>query len=343
MSVEPLVSAVLVVVHRARAVGACLDSLARQDEPRWEALVVLNGATPEAEAEVFRRARSDARVRPVQIAATTASRARNIGLKEARAHLLYFLDDDVELPPGGIAAVARIFASDPGIAIAGGPNLTPPDDPPFAHITGELLASRLGTGIARPRYRSLAAHDAKERDLTLCNLAVRRALFRGNFAFPVLFGGEENVLMGHASHAGHRLWYSPELWVHHRRRVTVPSFLAQMHRYGFGRGLAIHSAPGTFHAAYFLPVLLVGYLAMLPFLSYLGPASFAPLGVYCGLVLLTTAAIAIRAERHAHALLLLPPLFFSAHVAYAFGLLRGLVHGARYGVRGRRADAPRVG
>ncbi len=341
MREPPLVSAVVVVVHRAFEVGACLDSLLAQDESSWEAVVVLNGATAEVSADVERRAALDARIRPIVVRGTTASQARNVGLSEARSSLLYFLDDDVEVPEGGIREVAELFAAHPDVAIAGGPNLTPPDDPRFARLTGALLASPLGTGITHSRYECAPPGEAKERNLTLCNLAARRSLFRDGFAFPALFGGEENVLMGQASEGGHRLWYSPKLWVHHRRRRTLSGYLSQIHRYGFGRAIALKGAPRTFHVAYFAPVMFLAYLVLAPFLARVSSWAFAPLALYAALTVVASLRAAIRARLFA-APLLLPPLFLATHLTYAVGLLRGLFRQTPAVARQLASDSSRI-
>jgi hypothetical protein len=206
-----------------------------------------------------------------------------------------------------------------------------------------VLGTRAGSGIARPRYRSATARPARERDLTLCNLAARRSLFQGGFGFPVLFGGEENVMMGHASQGGHRLWYAPELWVYHRRRTTVGEFLSQMYRYGWGRSNALRSAPGTFHPAYFVPVLFVGYLISVPLSPAALPLSLAPLGLYGLLAVTTAVGVASRTGLWGASLAWTPPLLLGMHGAYAVGLVRGLARRSHASVRHVNRSAPRVG
>lgn len=330
----PLVSAIVVTYDRARMVSACIESVLRQSEARLEIIVVLNGASDSVERIVKGHAATDDRVRLIVCPKTSASEARNAAVAASRAPLLYFLDDDVEVPEQGIASVTSLFDSRRDVAIAGGPNLTPPDDPPFAQLAGELLASPFGTGITRPRYTPTAAHPTNERHLTLCNLAVRRNVFTGGTSLPSGWGGEENVLMGRAARLGHRLWYAPELWVYHRRRFTLRGHLSQIRRYGFGRGVAIHSAPGTFHLAYFMPVGLLLYLLATPALAPLWSwGALFPLGLY-GLAALTASVpIATRRRRWAD-LIGLPPLFAMTHLAYALGLIRGLARS--YGSSGTR-------
>jgi GT2 family glycosyltransferase len=327
-----LLSAVIVAFDRAALVDKCLESLALQTERRFEAIVVLNGATAAVERVVVDCANADPRVRIVRSGPTTASEARNAGIEIANGGLIYFLDDDVEVPPDGFAVALRVFAEHPDVAIAGGPNLTPPDDPGFAQMCGEVLASRFGTGITHYRYAIGREGKASERNLTLCNLVVARRLFEQGERFPKPFGGEENVLMGRAMHLGHRLWYSPSLWVYHRRRSRPREHVAQASRYGFGRGIALHTGPRTFHVAFFAPVLLLGVVLCTPLaLLRYGPLAVVPLAVYGLLACVASCFIAFRTKQWRF-VVFLPSLFFVTHLAYAVGLLRGL----RWGLDHRR-------
>jgi len=337
MSVDaPLVSAIVVSATRASALSECLDSLLAQTEPRLQVVVVLNGAIPEVCSAAAARAEADDRLTTLPVSRTSASEARNLGLAEARAKLLYFVDDDVVVPEGSIRAVIDLFDAHPEVCMAGGPNLTPPDDPEFAQLAGALLGHPFGTGITYHRYCAAPEHSATERDLTLCNLAARRSVFERGFRFPGRWGGEENTLMGRVSHAGGRLWYSPTLRVLHRRRSTVRGYATQIVRYGFGRGIAIHSAPKTFHPAFFAPVGLLGYLALSPALLCVSSWALLPGVAYAAASVAASATIAVRHRRPSYASRL-PPLFLVTHLAYAAGLLKGLARGRQ--CRPRRSVA----
>jgi len=319
MSSKPATSVVVVCSHRVGPLTECLDSLASQTSDDFEVVAVCNGATRAVTDLVA--ARESSRVRRIDLpAGTTASEARNQGVTAARADVLYFIDDDVIVPPSALAEVVRAFAEHPDVDIIGGPNLTPPDDPEFAQLTGEILASPLGTGVTRVRYAKAQAQHATERHLILCNMAVRRTVFDAGLRFPVFFGGEENVLMGHADRLGFRLRYEPTVWVHHRRRGRLREFVSQIYRYGHGRGLALRHAPRTFHPAYLVPVGFTGYLLTLPVLALAGPLAAVPLAAYGAAVGAESLRIAIR-RRAPHWLPALPPLFLVTHITYAAGLV----------------------
>jgi len=107
-------SGITVVVctrDRAPSLARCLASLARLDPPAAEVLVVDNaprdGSTREAVAATpFRYVREE---RP------GLDNARNRGIAEARGDIIAFTDDDVEVDPRWIGALATAF-QDPGIA-----------------------------------------------------------------------------------------------------------------------------------------------------------------------------------------------------------------------------------
>jgi GT2 family glycosyltransferase len=342
MSAEPATSVVVVCCQRAHALAECLDSLAAQTVDDFEVVVVCNDVTPAVANLVA--ARLGEQVRRVELGpGITVSQARNHGVAAARAKALYFIDDDVIVPPDTLAELARAFAEHRSVDIFGGPNLTPPDDPDFAQLTGEILASLWGTGVTRLRYAKAPAQPATERHLILCNLAVRRSVFEAGIRFPVLFGGEENVLMGHADQQGFKLRYLPELWVYHRRRATLRDYVAQVYRYGCGRALALRFAPRTRHPAYLVPVGFTGYLLALPVLALAGPVAALPLAAYGAVVGVESVRIAVR-RRAPRWLPVLPPLFLVTHVTYAVGLAVTLVHPPKPDVcDGPIADRGRTG
>lgn len=326
----------VVAYDRFHDVDACIASIRAQTLPACECVVVLNGASDATRAVVERHAEQDERIRPVITARMSASAARNLACEHVRAPLVHFLDDDVILPPELFDVVKRAMDEHPEVGIFGGPNLTPPDEPPFCQMTGALLAGRFGTGIARARYRRLAPGPAEECDLILCNLVVRRTVLDQGIVFPGLFGGEENVLMGHARSRGIAMWYSPDAWVHHRRRRDLRSYWEQVTRYGAGRANAMALAPHTVRLAYFVPTAFVAYLVALPLAVWITPWAWAPLGAYVALDLIASVATSATCRKPSWipALLL---LHLVTHVGYGIGFARRL---AALGVsRTSREDA----
>ena len=86
---------------------------------------------------------------------------RNVAIRKTTGDFVFLLDDDLIVPRDLVGKTLAHFDSDQ-VAVVGGPNLTPENDPPFAQLSGELLASRFATGATSSRWRK----DSADRDAT---------------------------------------------------------------------------------------------------------------------------------------------------------------------------------
>lgn len=248
------------------------------------------------------------------------SRQRNQAAAAARGEVLYFLDDDSLTEPGFLRRTARHFA-DPAVAVVGGPSLTPETDTLFQRAVGIALASPLGGGGARNRYRRVGtARATSERELILCNLAFRREVFLAMGGLDErLYPNEENELLDRIAKGGLGLRHDPDLAVERSQRPTLRAFFRQFFGYGRGRGEQTRIA-GVRSVVDFLPSLFLAYLLMLPLLPW--RAALLPLGVY-GLAVIVSALAGVSG-RLLPAILWLMVLYPALHLCYGFGFARGL-------------------
>ncbi|WP_306534203.1 glycosyltransferase family 2 protein [Geobacter sp.] len=249
------------------------------------------------------------------------SRQRNLAAAEAKGEVLYFLDDDSLTGPGFLRSAARHFA-DPAVAVVGGPSLTPETDTLFQRAVGIALASPLGGGGARNRYRRVSpARATSERELILCNLAFRKEIFLALGGLDErLYPNEENELLDRIAKGGLGLRHDPDLAVERSQRPTLRAFFRQFFGYGRGRGEQTRIA-GVRSVVDFLPSLFFAYLLMLPLLPW-WPA-LLPLGVY-GLAVIVSALAGVSGKRLLPAIPWLMILYPALHLCYGFGFARGL-------------------
>lgn len=325
--VGPFISVCVVTGSRPKALAALLVSLRSQvDAPAFEVLV-CGTADPEVAGLVRNYFPS------AQVGLASAVRlggARNFLLPAARGHWLYFLDDDVIIAPHVLASLAELSSRHPEVGVFGGPNDTPPGSSRFQSTQGAVLGSLAGSGPVRRRYTAHRSVPARERDLILCNLAVKREVMVPFNAS--LTGGEENGLLSQLARSGVAMRYEPSLALYHERRPDLRSFARQMYKYGVGRGQVLDHSIKVLGTPYLLPVALLVYLAFLPVLAWLSLWALVPLGVYLAWIVGGALKVALgypRERRTAFAvsLVLLPIV----HIAYATGVVRGLV---------RRSEAP---
>lgn len=252
------------------------------------------------------------------------SRQRNMAAREAGGDLLYFLDDDSRPVASALTLCAAAF-EESGVAVVGGPSLTPDDDSRLQRLLGVALTSLFGAGSVRNRYRSVGSlRLATEQELILCNLAFRRELFLAAGGFDErLYPNEENELLDRIAAAGNKLLHEPNMAVERSQRHTLRAFMRQM--FGYGRGRAQQTLlAGPCSLVSFAPLVFVCYLLALPMLPS-GPLRMLPLLAYSVLALLFSVRAVMDSGRLENILVLF--LFPLMHCCNGVGLLAGFLGG----------------
>ena len=259
------------------------------------------------------------------------SRQRNLAAKEAKGEILYFLDDDSMVCPSTLDRLLKTFAKRDAAAV-GGPSLCPKDAPPLQRIFAALMGSWLVFGPSCARYRQAGRERATtEKELILCNLAVRRSEFeRLGGLDESLYPNEENAFLDRLARKGGALWHDPDLAVYRYPRGTIASFLLMFFRYGRGRGEQTRRHPSRGSILNFVPALFALWLAALAgwcaaSSNWADPwrSPFAwPLWPYVALLACLSLKIARSLGIAAGALA--APLAVLAHGAYGIGLWKGL-------------------
>ena len=207
----PKLSAIVPALNAAATIARCLDALTAQASDEIEIIVVDDGSTDDT-YEIASRYN----VRLLKLPQNMGpSCARNRGAVMARALILFFLDADVAIAPGGLArAGASMSGTDAGAVIGSY------DDDPSARS-------------AISRFKNLAHHYFHQRSRTdattfwgACGV-VRRDLFFAVGGFDEQRHGIEDVELGYRMTArGIRIVLDPGLQVKHLKRWTLRSLVA---------------------------------------------------------------------------------------------------------------------
>lgn len=248
------------------------------------------------------------------------SRQRNAAVAQAEGEIVYFLDDDSLVSSDFLKIVAAHYR-DPQVAVVGGPSLTPATDSLLQRSIGTALASALGGGGMRNRYRAWGqARPTGDQELILCNLSFRRERFLAFGGLDErLYPNEENELLDRMRQAGATLIHDPRLAVFRSQRPTWRLLCRQFLNYGRGRAEQTIISR-RIRPASLLPALFLVYVAAVPFLGQ--PLLWLSLACYGALVLLCSVREAIKA-RTPGMLLRLPLIYAIIHLAYGAGLWWG--------------------
>lgn len=250
------------------------------------------------------------------------SRQRNRGAKLASGDVLYFLDEDVMLPPSTLGRARKAFENDSSLAALGGPNLTPARDSFLQKIFGAALGSGWGTGKSQARYAPVGKRrEAGEKELILSNLLVRADVFESTKGFhESLYPNEENELLDRVKTGKWRVVYDPALFVLKSQRNSFGAFSRQLFGYGKGRARQLALFPswkGLFHT---LPALFLTYLLFLSFAPV--PLLALPLIAYAGLTAIFSLSSA-TSLRNPFAFPFLLVAFPLLHLSYGLGFVIG--------------------
>jgi glycosyltransferase involved in cell wall biosynthesis len=246
---QPKLSVILPTFNRADSLKRALAALLRQTAMpgTYEILVVDNNCTDGTAAVV--RGLADPRVRLIPEPRQGLSFARNAGIAAARAPIVAFTDDDVEVAPDWVDTIVTTLARHPGVDGVGGRVL-----PAWQHGRPPWLT--------REHWAPLALQDhgdarrvfdrAAPIGLIGANVAFRRGVFDriGTFSPHVqrvkdgIGSTEDHELLTRLYEAGGRMLYQPKLLV--MARVPDDRCLRRYHR-------RWHEGHGRFYARMRLP------------------------------------------------------------------------------------------
>jgi glycosyltransferase involved in cell wall biosynthesis len=293
-----------------------LDSVKRQNYPNVSVTVVYDGPPPSvASTETLVRGEG------------SHGPSLKKGLELCNGDLVAIVDDDTIIPPDWLAKAVPVF-SDPRVAFVGGSNLTPPDSSPMEKMIGYVQSSYFGSMRMSSRYNVRAKRsDADETDLIATGIYRRNVILEAYRALGhQVFGSAwENILLTWMRKQGYLISYDPELSFYHERRDSISGLYRQVFKSGSGRARYFKLYPRQMvKKGYMLaPSLFATYLLILPLLVFATRLIILPVALYLITALGISIVFSIR-SRDVRALVLLPALFLTNHLAYGLGFLSGL-------------------
>ncbi len=215
--------------------GPCLDTVLGQQGVDFEVIVVDNGSTdgsPDWVAEHYPQVRLICNERNLGFAA-----GNNVGLRAAAGDVLVLLNQDTEVRPGWLAALAEAV-SDPAVGIAGAKLLYP--DGTIQHAGGHLHGPRgRADHIGRHEPDEGQYDEPREVDfVTGASIALSRAALERigllDEGFPLYF--EDTDWCYRAREAGLRVLYYPAATAVHYESTSIDAqSYAHLAAYDYGR------------------------------------------------------------------------------------------------------------
>ena len=130
------VSVVLPTFDRARQLAAALASVCAQTHERWELLVVDSGGAAGTRAVLDAHA-AEPRIRVLTAVGASGTEGRSHGLEHATGDVVAYLDDDNQMCPGWLHALAWAAATHPESGVFYGARVHDGGHPSRAHLLFE--------------------------------------------------------------------------------------------------------------------------------------------------------------------------------------------------------------
>lgn len=242
----PFASVVVPTMFGRDTLAATLEALCALDYPDYEVLLVDNRRGGAVEPV-------DAPVRVVREPRPGASAARNAGIREAKGDFIAFTDDDVDVDPGWLRAIAQRFAAEPDAGAVTGAvypkELETPAQQWFEEHGAGTARNYAAASFARRGWQVEDRLTGRSDSMyklgpygTGANMAFRAGVLDEIGGFDEALGpgtptkaGEDIELFLRLLTRGHRLAVEPRASVRHTHRRTYPELYDQME--GYGRGL----------------------------------------------------------------------------------------------------------
>lgn len=116
----PFFSVIICTYQRAALIPRALDSLLRQDETDWEAIIVDDGSTDPTSRVVQKYTDADARFRYFHREHGGVARSRNYGVSQAKGLFVTFLDSDDEFLDDHLSSRQQMLLANPEVMLLHG-------------------------------------------------------------------------------------------------------------------------------------------------------------------------------------------------------------------------------
>lgn len=223
MTAPPLISCIVVNWNRRELLRACLLSLARQDYPNRE-IIVVDNCSSDGSVEMLR----DSGLPPVRLICNTQNRgfcaANNQGIDLAQGEFIALLNNDAEAAPDFLSALGRVFEGRPEIGMAAA-KIVVWEDPTLIDKAGHLIypdGQNRGRGTGE---RDRGQFDRGEEVLWPdgCAAMYRKSMLDqiGSFDEDLFAYADDAELGLRARIAGWGCLYTPQAVVRHHRGSTL--------------------------------------------------------------------------------------------------------------------------
>lgn len=227
----PAVSIIIPTLGEPEKLQRLLASAQRQKflgtAEAFEVVVVVNGVKAQGPA-------TEGSIKTINVSEKGVNIARNAGLKEAKAAIVLFLDDDCELhEPYFLARHIRFHAEHPTVFATGGGYQLPANSGRFDEIYNAIQMRWFFSGLLQPGQNETTRYLLGGNFSIKARLAIDHGLL---FDDQIKYGGSESEFFRKSAMLGLELRTNSFDVLHHTRE-TLLSLSRKLYKQGRGKAL----------------------------------------------------------------------------------------------------------
>ncbi|NEQ41228.1 MAG: glycosyltransferase family 2 protein [Okeania sp. SIO3I5] len=215
----PSISVVIPTYNREEVLIDTIADVIKQDYPNFEVLVVDQTATHKPEVQAYLEEKANVgKIKLFHLNWASLPGARNYAVRHCSGEIILFIDDDVRLETGFLAAHVRNYVDRPEVGAVAGRVF---DRMKLGDSGGELEIEDLPPEASDPGiawYHIDLVHTVKPQRVISargCNMSYRREIFtKYGLSFDERFRGsavrEESDFCLRLRQTGYQIWFDPE-------------------------------------------------------------------------------------------------------------------------------------
>jgi GT2 family glycosyltransferase len=325
-------SIIVAVRNEIDHIEECINALYQQDYKEPYEVIIVDGMSTDGTADVLKKLQKKYHFTLIENPKFNAAAGRNLGIKNAKADYVAFIDSDAIAFTDWLSQIQKAFEKNKAAGV-GGPDLLPKNTNQTAQVIGIIMTSPFARGgsLNPSTQHALIDEERSVEHIPTCNVCYTKEILEKIGLFDEAFVKGQDLELNHRLiQAGYKLFYTPKIQVIHYRKQTIKSFAQQIYKWAKAK-IAIIKKHGVTNHAYLLPLYgLVGLLAffilciifhLIPFFMFL---VFITGVSYCLLIVFESARLAKKYQNIN--VLLQGILFFPLiHFTYTYGIIAALV------------------
>ncbi len=245
-------SFIVPVYNRSDELDELLESFARQPDKNlftYEIIVADDGSEEDLKP-IVKKYENTLPVHYFKKNNTGPGDTRNQAMKRASGNYFVILDSDVILPENYFEKLYRLYQTGKLKDLGGGPDKAKKDFSPLQKAIDLTMTAFFSTGGIRGSKRKVTKFVPRS-----FNMIVHRKVFEETGGFGNMHPGEDPEWVYRAWKMGFESRFYPELYVFHKRRITLKSFFNQIKKFGKARYVLNLLYPGFRSPVFLFPLV----------------------------------------------------------------------------------------